>query len=252
MPAQTALFDLPYPEDADPADGPDGFKDLADQLELVLKRSDLLFTSGDFKASARTADHGLWLLCDGRQLTAAEIVTALGLSSGDADAFATLLGTGGSSVYGSATAGKVRLPDPRGRAALGVGAGSGLTSRARGAVGGAEEVTLTGHESGVEQHSHGFTDPGHDHAIGNSHQHSISYDRHTNLQAGGSLEAVKEVFNNDTGGSLHRTTGTGGVSGNSSDDPTGISIGNTGPYDAIDGHANMQPWIALGSVFIRV
>lgn len=177
------------PEDADSADVPAYVTQLRDQLEAIIANGHAkAWSPGDFKVSAQTASHGRWLLCDGRELTQAQIESELGLAAGKGAPIVALLGLAGASVYGAAAAGKVKLPDPRGRMVMGAGSGAGLTARARGAAGGAESVTLTGPQSGVKQHNHTgsvaahnhpVTDPGHSHGDGTlgtdaaaNHQHS--------------------------------------------------------------------------------
>lgn len=165
-------FDFPVPGDSDNPDIPEDLNDLVLRLEAVLAQHDDLWSAGDFKTSARAADHGRWLLCDGRALSAAEIVTALGLQAGQADALATLLGTGASSKYGSAAVGKIKLPDPRGRFEISAGAGAGLTARAIADQGGAETVQLTAAQSGLPGHNHSATQAAHNHGVtdgGHSH-----------------------------------------------------------------------------------
>jgi autotransporter-associated beta strand protein len=63
-----------------------------------------------------------------------------------------------------------RTPDLRGRFVLGTGAGTGLTARAAGQVGGAETVTLT--EAQMPQHRHSVDVPLFMTAAGGGHNHS--------------------------------------------------------------------------------
>ncbi|OSQ47448.1 phage tail protein [Thalassospira alkalitolerans] len=87
-----------------------------------------------------TAPEG-FMLCDGTELLASEHV----------DLF-TLIGT----VYGEGAAtGSFKLPDLRGRTAIGVGQGVNLTDRVLGATDGAETHQLTIDE--MPSHSHGDT-----------------------------------------------------------------------------------------------
>ena len=183
MSTTTDELSLPYPDldGSDPADVPQDLKDLVDRLELILTAGhDSLWNTGDFKVSARTTNHGRWLLCDGAQYTQAEIESALGLDTGDGADLVAVLGTGSGSLYGSASTGKVRLPDPRGRALVGVGAGSGLTARAIGATGGAETVTLSAAEAPLKAHSHSVSDSGHVHTASQAaHSHSVTDPGHS-------------------------------------------------------------------------
>lgn len=135
---------------------------------------------GDLKISARTADYGRWLLCDGRELLASDIESSgLTLGGGEATALFTLLGTGAGSKYGAAATSKIKLPDLRGKFPLGI---SG--SHTVGATGGAETHALTAAETAVKGHSHTasqaahshtitVTDPGHAHTQA-AHSHTIT------------------------------------------------------------------------------
>lgn len=147
---------LPRPVGTDDANVVSWLTQLTDRLELILTAGhDSLWNTGDFKVSSQAASHGRWLICDGRELTQAEIETELGLDAGDGADIVALWGTGGSSIYGSAAASKVKLPDARGRAIVAVGAGAGLTARTRGSSFGAETHTLAANEGSVKNHTHG-------------------------------------------------------------------------------------------------
>jgi microcystin-dependent protein len=89
----------------------------------------------------------LW--CDGSQV-----------SQQDYPDLYTLLGN----TFGSADTGMFRLPDMRGRAAIGTGTGSGLTNRDLADTTGTETHQLTTSEIP----SHGHSDTGHQHTTGNS------------------------------------------------------------------------------------
>lgn len=78
-----------------------------------------------------------WALCDGRSLSISEY-----------DALYSLIGT----TYGGNGTTTFNLPDLRGRAALGVGQGPGLTSYVLGETVGTEQVTLTNGEIGAHTH----------------------------------------------------------------------------------------------------
>ena len=86
-----------------------------------------------------TAPRG-WVLCNGQALnrtTYADLYAVIGTTYGAGD---------GSTTF--------NVPDLRGRAPIGAGAGSGLTSRTLGDTTGAETVKLTAAQSGVPAHSH--------------------------------------------------------------------------------------------------
>jgi microcystin-dependent protein len=194
MGTTSSQYDLPAPAGGDDADVPDWVEQLRDRLEEILVGADPadalgLPVVGDFKDSSRSASHGRWLLCDGRELTQAQIEAELSLDAGQALALVTLWGTGAPSQYGAAAVGKIQLPDPQGRVRMNAGAGSGLTSRARGDSGGAETVTLTGAQSGIAAHTHLATQAAHNHtatqaahnhtATQGDHSHSATVSAHT-------------------------------------------------------------------------
>jgi microcystin-dependent protein len=231
-------WELPRPDDSDPADVPQWLDALTERLTEIFDgdsaAGEVLFHTGTFRVSSRSASHGRWLLCDGRWLTQAAIEAELGLSAGDGAEFATLWGVGASSIYyvndsaaiGSAQSGKVWVPDAKGRALEIVGAGPGLTSRLRGQRHGAETHQLTGAESGVKNHTH---------SDGSLATAAVSGGG-TQVVNGGTLTALPLV--NHT----HDVTGATG-------NPTGGSGGADGADSA---HANVQPSIALGNLFVRV
>lgn len=104
---------------------------------------------GSFLTSADgTLDDGTptskWLLCNGSQKSATDYA-----------ALATLLGTGGTSIYGAASVGNIMLPDCRGRFPLAVSASHDI-----GDTGGVEDVTLTIGQ--VPAHTHNVQIPGDD------------------------------------------------------------------------------------------
>jgi microcystin-dependent protein len=105
-----------------------------------------------------TAPDG-WLLCNGQtpsRTTYANLFAVIG----------TTYGAGDGSTFG--------LPDPRGRAVIGVGTGTGLTARALTATGGAETVIIASGNLPTHQH----TLSAHTHTLG-SHTHTLSSHTHT-------------------------------------------------------------------------
>jgi microcystin-dependent protein len=124
-----------------------------------------------------TAPDG-WLLCNGQtpsRTTYANLFAVIG----------TTYGAGNGSTFG--------LPDPMGRAIIGVGSGSGLTARALAAKSGAETVVIASgnlptHEHTLSAHTH--TLGNHTHALGDhthslqSHTHGITVDGN-NFNTGG-------------------------------------------------------------------
>lgn len=163
---------------------------------------------GDLKYSVQSTDHNGWLKCDGRSLnrvTYAKLFSVVGTSFGNDDGVT------------------FKLPDCRGRVLGTIGNGSGLTARTLGAVVGEETHTMTVSE--MPSHSHGVTDPGHNH----------SYTNNTNDQNVNTLTTQDSAADN---ANLSATTGTS---------TTGISINNTGsstPFNV------MQPTIFISNIFI--
>lgn len=164
--------------------------------------------AGDLKYSVQSTDHNGWLKCDGRSLnrvTYAKLFSVIGTAFGNNDGVT------------------FKLPDCRGRVLGTIGNGSGLTARTLGAVVGEETHTMTISE--MPSHSHGVTDPGHNH----------SYTNNTNDQSVNTLTTQDSAADN---ADLSATTDTS---------TTGISINNTGsstPFNV------MQPTIFISNIFI--
>lgn len=267
---------LPFPEGSDAADGPLALQALAERLEEILADHADLWQPGDFKVSSRTASHGRWLLCDGTEKTQVQIETALGMDAGDAAAFVALWGTGAPSIYGAAAAGKVKLPDARNRAVAIAGPAGllGLTQRARGAAFGVEDVTLSAAQSGVRDHSHeagSLAVESHAHGDGSlavaSHHHGINFNTGgpsntvlVQYQAGGSSFVAPQTTH------VHLVSGdtdtqepdVNGNTGTAAPDVNGSVNAVTTSHHASNGdaaetaHTNVQPSLALGSLFVRV
>lgn len=164
--------------------------------------------AGDLKYSVQQDDHNGWLKCDGRSLnrvTYAKLFSVVGTAFGNNDSVT------------------FKLPDCRGRVLGTIGNGTGLTSRALGAVVGEETHTMTISE--MPSHSHGVTDPGHNH----------SYVNNTNDQSVHTLTTQDTAADN---ANLSATTGTS---------TTGITINNNGGGNAFN---VMQPTIFISNIFI--
>lgn len=110
--------------------------------------------SGTSEEYSVTEDEG-WLVCDGKAVDRevfADLYNAIGINYGNGDGNTTF-----------------NVPDFRARSVLGEnnlnlpnGAAGGLTSNARGSIGGVESVTLTGQQSGIQQHAHEIQSNGSD------------------------------------------------------------------------------------------
>lgn len=102
-----------------------------------------------------------------------------------------------------------------------VGKASSGTFSTAGSTGGAETHTLTSSESGIATHTHGVTDPGHNHTIN-----------------GGGLSA----------GNVRPAQSGAGYSGsqtNVNSNTTGITIDNVDGASASSAHNNLQPYIVV-------
>jgi hypothetical protein len=101
---ETTIHELPFTDGDDPvADGDDTIQALAEKLDALLPRH------GDLKPSMQLADHGPWLLCDGRtNLVRATYPTAF---------VNAMLAAGFNGDDGT----KFGIPDFRGRAIVGKG-----------------------------------------------------------------------------------------------------------------------------------
>jgi len=149
-----------------------------------------------------------YLLCDGTAVSRtlyADLFTAIGTTYGVGD---------GSTTF--------NVPDLRGRAPIGAGAGAGLTPRALGASGGDEEVTLTSAEMPSHTHTHnanGGTGSLADPATG------LAYSNSQNTASAGLDVTVGEL-------NLYTT-------------PIALTLNTTGGGGA---HENMQPWLSVNFI----
>lgn len=189
------------------------------ELGLVLPPGVLL----DYAGAGAPAG-GAFLLCDGSAVsrtTQAALFAAIGTTYGAGD---------GSTTF--------NLPDFRGRRAMGVGTGPGLTARVLGANGGAETVVIgTGN---LPAHNHGVNDPTHAHGISDpTHHHNMDGDagnRYVVSVGGGAGNGVTGPFPGN-GGALGVSfsdvdSALTGVSVNGAG--TGITTANTGSGTAVN------------------
>jgi len=180
---------------------------------------------GDIKWSGQTADHGAWMLCNGRTL--------------DRSIYATLYNAIGT-WYGAPTGTTFSIPDLRGRVAVGkddmggasVGrvttAGSGIDGLTLGANGGDEKITLNSTQ--IPAHTHPIQDPG--------HQHNFAHTAISSVPPPALSIAIASPQLN------HQT-----VNSDTVNNTTGISIlPNTGGDQP---HRNMPPSIILNA-FIHI
>ena len=142
---------------------------------------------GSTMAWAGTADPSdtNWLICDGRAVATATY-----------PALSAILGSTWNT--GGEGAGMFRIPDLRGRVAVGAGTGTGLTARSVAQKAGAESVALTtahmsahdhGGTTGNDTHDHGAVtgNDTHDHGAqtgDNTHSHGAATGGHTHSHGG--------------------------------------------------------------------
>jgi microcystin-dependent protein len=129
------------------------------------------------------------------------------------------------------------VPDPRGRASIGAGTGSGLTNRALGATGGEENHALSIAE--LAAHNHTATQGTHTHSdSGHVHQ-SYAYQSLTYAGGGGSLNQVLP------GGGVNVINTSTNYANISTNSAGAISVANTGSGT---GHNTMMPFIGFNKI----
>ena len=118
--------------------------------ETILYTNSQRLPVGTIQAFSGLVAPSGWLICDGSSISRLDyrkLFRTIGTIHGDGDKVNTF-----------------NLPDLRGRTLIGAGAGPGLTNRPLGTYLGEEMHLLSERELPV--HSHGLTDPGHQHAMG--------------------------------------------------------------------------------------
>ena len=164
----------------------------------------ILVPAGTVVQSAAIVVPDGWLNCNGALLNKLQYI----------DLFAAI----GNTYGGLITDLSFNLPDMRGRVGIGAGQGADLSNRVFATSGGAETHTLTTGE--MPTHSHGVTDPGHNHSYINN-----TSDQSVNNIITSETAADQEDYGATTGNSV-----------------TGITIINTGGGNA---HNNMQPFLVI-------
>lgn len=87
-------------------------------------------------------------------------------------------------------------------------------------TGGAKTVTLTAAQSGLPQHTHSVTDPG-----------------HTHTQTTSATDGASGRADASSGGTVYNNVA------NINSATTGITIANAGPTNAAEAHTNLPPYI---------
>lgn len=179
-----------------------------------------------------------WVKCDG------------GAYDGTTDQYKalwTVLGL----TYGGSNQASFRVPNLGGRVPVGVKStttGTGLD----GPVGswcGATATTLTSGRTGIRNHRHPVSDPGHSHPIShtqNSHSHGNVVYAVINYET---KNANRDMYNADSGNPRTYSTSASGVSvslnGNTL---SGLSLANNAASDASASHTNIQPQLVLNYI----
>ena len=225
---------LPYPDESSPADVPVDIKALVDKLDALPQFAG----PGDLKVSAVSAAPAGWLLCDGsavpRTGATAALYAAIGVAYGPGDGNTTF-----------------NLPDYRGRALVGAGAGPGLTARALGAKGGEEAHVLAVGELPSHNHtgSTGTDTPDHTHS-GSTGTESAAHTHNTTSTFASACTTGPAPFTSVSGGTV---TGTENQNHTHSFTSGGASARHAHSIPAQGGGAAanvMQPY-ATANVFIK-
>ena len=179
-----------------------------DRILVIPDTSGSLVPPGSLLMFAGASAPDGYLLCDGSAIsrTTYNILFA---------AIGTTYGVGnGTTTF--------NLPDFRGRGALGVGTGAGLTPRTIGSTGGAETVTLTTDEMPSHSHTHNANGGA---GSGASPATGLAYSNGANT-AGAGLDATNGELN------LYTT-------------PIALSLNSTGGGDP---HENMSPFLVVNFI----
>lgn len=187
-----------------------------------------------------------WLLCQGQELpisSYSDLASQLGTTYGAL--------TNGSGAPGLT---HFRLPDFRGRCAIGSGTlignentGSGLITGSNssifstGTASGSESVTLSGLESGAPSHSHSLTIPSHNHVVNNTN-HSHQYG--TGVVWSTTEYTITAPHPNSTA----RVTSYSSIGASLANSTTGISFSISSNVAASSSHENMQPYLVVNYI----
>lgn len=158
--------------------------------------------------------------------------------------------------------GMFRVPDHRGRVAVGAGQGSGLTNRLLGQTFGSEAETLD--VTQMPQHNHGINDPGHGHSTNDpGHGHGVNDSGHSHgytFRTEQDITGSNEAYLDRDGSNNYRLINVGGTTSGAA---TGISIRNSGTGVSVNGsgtgisvnyqggggaHNNIQPSIVCNFI----
>lgn len=208
--------------------------------------SDGLVPAGAVQMFAGSSAPSGWLLCTGQDVSR---TTYSALFS----AISTTYGVGdGSTTF--------NLPDMRARMPIGATNGSapaGLSTRALGATGGAESVTLTGAQSGTSAHGHSHDITVRDAQNGNSNQTASTNLAHSHTVNG---RQSASATHGHTGTTTVATAASNAGATNfpiSTDSQLGThvhtffvqgGVSNSSAANAAESHENMSPFIALNYI----
>jgi hypothetical protein len=184
-----------------------------------------------------------WLICDGSAVSRSTYATLF-------STIGTTFGTGnGSTTF--------NVPDMRGRMAIGVGTGSGLTARTLNGTGGVESVTLTGAQSGTSAHGHSHDITVRDAQNGTSNQTASTNLAHSHTSNG---RQSASATHGHTGSTTVATAASNAGATNfsiSTDSQLGShvhtffvqgGVTNSTEANASASHENMPPFIGLNFI----
>lgn len=202
-----------------------------------------------------------WAICDGRVM-----------SQSAYPALYSVIGNTWDTVDNTAPgAGNFRLPKTGARIAISAGAGTGLTTRSRGAISGAETIALPSHthSGATPDHLHLTTTPDHLHGVGSLYTggHNHSFGAYTSAPVNGTGSRSTGAYTTVTENHQHYVSGTVDAVGNigiggqtgaadrslaawSTGADRSLAFTTSGPSAAnID---KMPPTIVLGPKIIRI
>lgn len=215
--------------------GDDGSALLADASTTPGVRWGSAFPVGSLLMYAGATAPDGWLLANGS-------VRTFGVGGTDDPLYQII---GSTFNTGGESGNQFRLPDLRGRMAIGAGQGSGLTNRVRGARGGAESVVLS--EANIAAHDHSLNN--HHHAWSNNHAHAIDGDY--GLRIGVTVPTAAGWLVTTAAPNRSQAISFSDVDSESIGGNTSNATGNTGAAGSGTAHENMSPFVVVNYLIKR-
>lgn len=200
------------------------------------------FDTGDVKWTLNSSATAGWIIVNSAVFTLSKSGSGGSYAAADAEPLYTALwnsttnteapvssGRGANAAADFAAGKTITLPPLPGRAPIGAGSGSGITTRVNGGSGGAETHALSTAELASHYHSAAMYDP--------THVHGVSH----NAAAANSSTTGGGAF------SIGGSTASIGISGAATGVRVNSANGLDTTYSAGSGtaHNNMPPWVAL-------